>query len=99
MDTTERTLDVQVESDDDSHIDDNISQEEIKPAVTSFSVKDILDPNKFTAAALRRRSSDSEGDSENESSLRENQQSNVWHPWMSATRYNRPNKAHGEDLI
>lgn len=99
MDTREGALEVEVESDEDSQIEDNISPEEIKPAVTSFSVKDILDPNKFTAAALRRRSSDSEGDSDNESSLRENPQADVWHPWMSATRYNRPTKAHGKSLI
>ena len=96
MDTRVNTQDVEPESDEESHIEDNTGQGEIRAPVTSFSVKDILDPNKFTTATLRRRSSDSEGDSDSE--LRENPQASAWHPWMSATRYNRPSKAHGESL-
>lgn len=95
MDNRANTLDVEHDSDQESHFDDNIGPAEISPRVTSFSVKDILDPNKFTTSSLRRRSSESECDSDSE--LRGNGQATVWHPWMSATRYNRANhSSHGE---
>ncbi|EDO48768.1 predicted protein [Nematostella vectensis] len=79
-------------SDSDSQPDagTDSTHEELRPVVTSFSVKDILDPNKFTASTIRRRSSDSDGDSDAEGSSTPTSPTGVWHPWMNATRYNRP---------
>ena len=54
---------------------------------TPFSVTDILNPEKFT----RERSSPTSPPTSDAKKV-------VWHPWMSATRYNRPQKImHGTE--
>lgn len=63
-----------------------------RQVVTSFSVKDILDPHKFNTQRLH---SESEED-DVESRLKAASPTTAWHPWMSATRYNRPHKSFGE---
>lgn len=69
------------------------ANQETRHAVTSFTVKDILDPHKFNA--LRRRSSESDSDSESlgKEDARDN---SSWHPWMAAARLNRVQKANGK---
>ena len=53
---------------------------------TPFSVNDILNPEKFT----RERRSPTSPPASDAKKV-------VWHPWMSATRYNRPQKIlHGK---
>lgn len=70
--------------------------QEARHAVTSFTVKDILDPHKFNA--LRRRSSES--DSETESLGKEDAKNNPsWHSWMATSRLNRLHKSNGEKLV
>lgn len=66
--------------------------QEERQVVTSFSVKDILDPLKFNNQRLH---SESEED-EVESRLKTASPTTAWHPWMSATRYKRPHKRFGE---
>lgn len=70
------------------------ANQETRHAVTSFTVKDILDPHKFNA--LRRRSSESDSDSESlgKEDARDN---SSWHPWMAAVRLNRVQKANETD--
>ena len=65
--------------------------QEGRQAVTSFSVKDILDPHKFNTQRLH-----SESEDDVESRLKAASPTTAWHPWMSATRYNRPHKSFGE---
>ena len=68
--------------------DDNA--QETRHAVTSFTVKDILDPHKFNAPKRRL----SESDSETESPSKEESRNNSsWHPWMATTRFNRTQKS------
>lgn len=62
------------------------SAPETRHAVTSFTVKDILDPHKFNAP--RRRPSESDSDSESPS-RGESRNNSSWHPWMAATRFKR----------
>jgi len=65
------------------------SVQEARHAVTSFTVKDILDPHKFNNPKRR----PSESDSDTESLDREEARNNSsWHPWMAATRFNRAPK-------
>lgn len=69
------------------------SAQETRHAVTSFTVKDILDPHKFNAPKRR----PSESDSETESPSNEESRNNSsWHPWMATTRFNRTQKSNGE---
>ena len=70
--------------------DSDDSDAELRPmnSTTSFTVKDILDPNKFSSA--------SKSPSLNDSRNKEGATPVVWHPWMSATRYSRPQKQTGE---
>ena len=72
------------------------SAQETRHAVTSFTVKDILDPHKFNAPKRR----PSESDSENESPSNEESRNNSsWQPWMATTRFNRTQKSSGEYLV
>ncbi|XP_028391275.1 homeobox protein slou-like [Dendronephthya gigantea] len=73
---------------DDAELDDEASSDlsdpespRIAQQTTPFSVNDILNPDKFT----RERS-------QSESPPNSDTKKVVWHPWMSATRYNRPQK-------
>lgn len=54
---------------------------------TPFSVNDILNPEKFTTT-YKERCSSLVAETEDAHKV-------VWHPWMSATRYNRPQKIQG----
>lgn len=72
------------------------SAQETRHAVTSFTVKDILDPHKFNTPKRR----PSESDSETESPGNEESSNNSsWHPWMATTRFNRTQKSSGECLV
>lgn len=72
------------------------SVQEARHAVTSFTVKDILDPHKFNA--LRRRTSES--DSETESIGKEDARNNPsWHSWMATSRLNRLHKSNETEKI
>ena len=78
-----------------SGAEDELLQES-RLAVTSFTVKDILDPHKFNNPKRRT----SESDSETEIPCREESRNNSsWHPWMASTRFNRAQKASGKKLI
>ena len=73
---------------DDAELDDEASSDlsdrespRLPQQSTPFSVNDILNPDKFT----RERSP-------SESPPCSDAKKVVWHPWMSATRYNRPQK-------
>ena len=79
---------------DSSGPEDAESGQEIRHSVTSFSVKDILDPLKFNAPKRRL----SESDSETEGTSNEESRNNSWHPWMAATRFNRSQKSHGKSF-
>ena len=70
-------------------IEDPAMYHEGRQAVTSFSVKDILDPHKFNTQRIP---SESDED-DDESRSKTGSPTTVWHPWMSATRYNRPHKS------
>jgi hypothetical protein len=78
---------------DDAELDDEASTDSsdresprIIQQTTPFSVNDILNPEKFT----RERSSPTSSPTSDGKKV-------VWHPWMSATRYNRPQKImHGK---
>ena len=73
---------------DDDANSDSSGQESprIAQQMTPFSVNDILNPEKF----IRERNSPT-------SSPASDAKKAVWHPWMSATRYNRPQKImHGK---
>jgi hypothetical protein len=78
---------------DDSGLDEEASSDSsdresprIIQQTTPFSVNDILNPEKFT----RERSSPTSPPTSDAKNV-------VWHPWMSATRYNRPQKImHGK---
>ena len=72
------------------------SAPETRNAVTSFTVKDILDPHKFNAP--RRRPSESDSDSES-SNRGESRNSLSWHPWMAATRFKRSQNSSGKRSI
>ena len=69
------------------------SAQETRHAVTSFTVKDILDPHKFNAP--KRRPSESDSDTESPSN-EESRNNSSWHPWMATTRFNRTQKSSGE---
>ncbi|CAB3978884.1 homeobox slou-like [Paramuricea clavata] len=79
---------------DDAELDDEASTDSsdresprIIQQTTPFSVNDILNPEKFT----RERSSPTGSPTSDAKKV-------VWHPWMSATRYNRPQKImHGTE--
>ena len=71
------------------------SVQEARHIVTSFTVKDILDPHKFNAP--KRRSSESDSDSES-FSKEDARSASSWHPWMAATRLTRVQKANGKNL-
>lgn len=72
------------------------SVQEARHAVTSFTVKDILDPHKFNNPKRR----PSESDSDTESLDREEARNNSsWHPWMAATRFNRAPKTNGKSFV
>lgn len=76
-----------------SGVEDELLQES-RHAVTSFTVKDILDPHKFNNPKRRT----SESDSETESLSREESRNNSpWHPWMASTRFNRAQKTNGKN--
>ena len=68
------------------------SVQETRHVVTSFTVKDILDPHKFNAPKRRLSESDSETESPSKEESRDN---SSWHPWMAATRFNRAQKSIG----
>ena len=72
------------------------SAQETRHAVTSFTVKDILDPHKFNAPKRRPSESDSEAESPSNEESRNN---SSWHPWMATTRFNRTQKSSGEYLV
>lgn len=72
------------------------SAPETRHAVTSFTVKDILDPHKFNAP--RRRPSESDSDSESPS-RGESRNNSSWHPWMAATRFKRSQTSSGKRSI
>lgn len=66
------------------------SIQEARHAVTSFSVKDILDPHKFNAPKRRT----SESDSETESFDKEDAKNDPpWHSFMATSRLNRAHKS------
>lgn len=66
------------------------SAQETRHAVTSFTVKDILDPHKFNTPKRRPSESDSETESPGNEESRNN---SSWHPWMATTRFNRTQKS------
>ena len=72
------------------------SAQETRHVVTSFTVKDILDPHKFNAP--KRRPSESDSDTESPSN-EESRNNSSWHPWMATTRFNRTHKSSGEYLV
>lgn len=69
------------------------SAQETRHPVTSFTVRDILDPHKFNTP--KRRSSESDSDTES-LSREETRNNSSWHPWMAATRFNRAQKPNGK---
>lgn len=74
---------------------DEESAQETRHSVTSFSVRDILDPHKFNT----HKGTSSDSDSERDYPEMESDQADVWHPWKEAARYSCPQKkAHGELL-
>ena len=82
-----------------SDVDEESAAQEMRHAVTSFSVRDILDPQKFNTQ--RRPSSGSDSDQENpeRDPGGSPHTTNPWRrSWTDATRSNCPLKAHGELL-
>lgn len=82
---------VEDEEEDEEEVSSDLSDGESPRTIqhsTPFSVNDILNPVKFTKE--RCNSSSVSPTTEEESA-----QKVVWHPWMSATRYNRPQKIQG----
>lgn len=79
----EDVLDGESNSDSSDRESPRITQQ-----TTPFSVNDILSTEKFT----RERNSPASPASSDAKKV-------VWHPWMSATRYNRPQKImHGKNV-
>lgn len=85
---TQAEVDVEDEEEVASDLSDGESPRTTQHT-TPFSVNDILNPQKFTTPYRERCSSSG--------SPTDDAQKVVWHPWMSATRYNRPQKIQGTE--